>query len=138
MKLAQWFWTWRFQNFDNVFLLFRNYFHLVIGMAHHLNKPESLSSKDALVEVCQVWLKLAQWFWKRRLLNFVQIFLLFRIYLPLEREWAFIWTSINSFYPRMLFSSLVEIGPVVLEKKMKKLKKITTTATTTMINISIV
>ena len=29
----------------------------------HLNKLESSSSKDAL---CQVWLKLAQWFWRRR------------------------------------------------------------------------
>ena len=32
-------------------------------MARHLNKLESPSPKDAL---CQVWLKLAQWFWRRR------------------------------------------------------------------------
>ena len=31
--------------------------------ALHFNKLESPSPKDAL---CQVWLKLAQWFWKRR------------------------------------------------------------------------
>ena len=29
----------------------------------HLNKLESSSPKDAL---CQVWLKLAQWFWRKR------------------------------------------------------------------------
>ena len=32
-------------------------------MVLHLNKLESPSPKDAL---CQVWLKLAQWFWRRR------------------------------------------------------------------------
>ena len=31
--------------------------------AFHLNKLESPSSKDAL---CQVWLKLAEWFWRRK------------------------------------------------------------------------
>ena len=33
----------------------------------HLNKLESPSPKDAL---CQVWLKLVQWFWIRRFKNF--------------------------------------------------------------------
>ena len=33
------------------------------GVALHLKKIESPSPKDAL---CQVWLKLAQWFWRRR------------------------------------------------------------------------
>ena len=40
-----------------------NYLPLEKGGALHLNKLESLSSKDAL---CQVLLKLAQWFWRRR------------------------------------------------------------------------
>ena len=51
--------------------------------ALHLNKLESPSPKDAL---CQVWLKLAQWFWRRRYLNFVNVFSLFRNYLPLEKD----------------------------------------------------
>ena len=46
-----------------VFSLFRNYLPLEKGWALHLNKLESPSPKDAL---CQVWLKLAQWFWRRR------------------------------------------------------------------------
>ena len=37
----------------------------------HLNKLESPSSKDSL---CQVWLKLAQWFWRRDFFNFVNVF----------------------------------------------------------------
>ena len=63
MKLAQWFWRRRILNFVNVFSLFCNYLHLEKSGALHLNKPESPSPKDAL---CQVWLKLAQWFWRRR------------------------------------------------------------------------
>ena len=42
---------------------FRNYLSLEKGEALHLNKIESPSPKDAL---CPVWLKLAQWFWRRR------------------------------------------------------------------------
>ena len=45
------------------------YFHFFVFISHwnkagplHLNKLESPSPKDAL---CQVWLKLAQWFWRR-------------------------------------------------------------------------
>ena len=47
-----------------------------------LNKLESPALKDAL---CQVWLKLAQWFLRRRSLNFVNIFSLFLNYLPSEK-----------------------------------------------------
>ena len=35
-------------------------------------------------ELCQIWLKLAQWFW-RRYLNFINVFSLFHKYLPLEK-----------------------------------------------------
>ena len=63
LKLAQWFWRRRFLNFVNVFSLFCNYLPLEMGGALHMNKIESLLSKDVL---CHVWLKLAQWFWRRR------------------------------------------------------------------------
>ena len=52
------------------------------GRALHLNKLESPSPKDAL---CQVWLKMAQWFSGRRFLNLVNLFSIFRNYLPLEK-----------------------------------------------------
>ena len=46
----------------------------------HLNKlPSPL---DALF---QVWLKLAQWFWRRKFVNFINVFLLIRYYLPLKK-----------------------------------------------------
>ena len=54
---------------------------LAKGVALHLNKLEFPSPKDAL---CQLWLKFAKWFW-RRFLNFVNVFLLFRNSLPLEK-----------------------------------------------------
>ena len=50
-----------------------------------MKKLESPSPKD---DLCQVWLKLAQWFWRRRFYNFVNVFSLFRNYLPLEKSGA--------------------------------------------------
>ena len=88
--LAKWFRRRRFLNFFNVFSLFRNYLPLEKGGALHLNKFESLSPKDAL---CQVWLKLAQWFWRRKIFNFVNVFSIFRNYLPWKRAGPFILTN---------------------------------------------
>ena len=36
--------------------------------------------------------------------------------------WPFIWTNLNPLYPRLFVPSLVEIGPVFLEKKLKMWK----------------
>ena len=79
---------------------------------------ESPSHKDAL---CQVWLKFAQWFWRRRFLNFVNVFSLFRNYLPLEIGGALNLNKLESPSPKLgcFVPSLVEIGPVVLEKNIK-------------------
>ena len=48
-------------------------------------KLELSSPKDAL---CQDWLKLAQWFWRRRFLKVVNVFLLFPNYLPFGKGMA--------------------------------------------------
>ena len=87
LKLAQRFWRRRFSNFFNVFSLFCNYRYIPLekGWALHLNKLKSSSPKGAL---CQVWLKLVQWFWRRRFLNFVSVFSLFLNYFPLEIGWG--------------------------------------------------
>ena len=70
MLCAKFGWSWMsgsgeedFFNFVNLFSLFRNYLPLGKGGALHLNKLESPSPNDAL---CQVRLKLAQWFSRRR------------------------------------------------------------------------
>ena len=65
------------------FSLFCNDLPLEKGGGLNLNKLESPSPKYAL---CQVWLKLAQWFWKKKI--FVNVFSLFRNYLPLEKGGA--------------------------------------------------
>ena len=67
----------------NIFSLFCNYFPLEKGVVLHLNKLESPLPNDAL---CLVWLKLANWFLRRRFVNFVNIFSLFHSYLPLEKS----------------------------------------------------
>ena len=46
-----------------LFLLFPNYLPFGTGVALHLNKLEPPSPRDTL---CQGWLNLAQWFWRRR------------------------------------------------------------------------
>ena len=61
--LTLWFRRSRFLNFVNVFTLLCNYLPMENVPALHLNKLEFPLPKDAL---CQVWLKLGQWFWRRR------------------------------------------------------------------------
>jgi hypothetical protein len=61
--LACWFWRRNLtkKNFS-VFLLFRYHLPSEKGYPLHLNKLESPTPKD---DLRQVWLKLAQWFWRR-------------------------------------------------------------------------
>ena len=61
LKLAQCFWRRGFFNFINVFSLFHIYLPLGKAGVLHLKTLKSPSPLDAL---CQVWLKLAQWFWR--------------------------------------------------------------------------
>ena len=74
-----------FLNIFNIILLFCYHLSLEKGVALHLNKILFPLSKDAL---CQVWMKLAQWFWRRRFLNMFNIILHF-YYIPLEKGMTF-------------------------------------------------
>ena len=122
MLCANFGWNWlsgsgeeNFFNFVNVFSLFRNYLPLEKSGALHLNKLESPLPKDAL---CKVWLKLAQWFWRRWFLNVCQCILAFSqlSLLGKGRGHSFEQTWIP-FTQGCFVPSLVEIGSVVLEKK---------------------
>ena len=107
-KLAQLFWRRKkYLDFVNVFSLFWCLL-LENSATLHLNKIESPSPKDAFY---QVWLKLAQW-------NFVYVFLLFRYYHLSFWAWPFVFTNLNPLF----VPSLVEIGPLVLETKIKMWK----------------
>ena len=70
----------------------------------HLQKFESPSPKDAL---CQVWLKLAQWFWLRGVFNFINVFWLFQNYLPLEKGRALHLNKLKSPSPK---DALCQVG----------------------------
>ena len=63
LKLARWFWRRECFNFINIFFVFSNYLPPEKGVAVHWNKFLLSSPKDAL---CQVWLKVVKWFWRRR------------------------------------------------------------------------
>ena len=74
MLCAKFGWKWPSGTGEEAFWIssiFFRYFLIIspwkYGEALNLNKLESSSPKDAL---CQVWLKLAQWFWRRRFIKF--------------------------------------------------------------------
>ena len=67
-------------------------------MVLHLNKLES--PLDAL---WQVWLKLAQRFWRRRFLNFVNVFFCYFVISPLGKGWGPSFEkNFNPLHPRLL------------------------------------
>ena len=104
-----------FFNFLFVFSLFRYYLPLEKDVALHLNKNESPSPKDTL---CQVKLKLAQWFLRRRFLKVVNLISLFCNYLPLRKGMALHLNKLECLLPK---DALCQVWkPVVLEKKSKK------------------
>ena len=84
----------------------------------HFNKLESPSSKDVLYPVSS---KLTLWFWRRGDINFVNEFLLFFTYLPLEKGWVLHFNKRGSpFFQGCFLPSFVEIGPVVLKMRIYK------------------
>ena len=95
-----WFWGRRFFNFVNEFMLFHYYFSLEKDRAIHLNKDVFPSPKAAL---CQVWLKLALRFWRRRFFKkSLEYFIYFVIISPWKRAEPFIWTHLHPLHQRML------------------------------------
>ena len=89
MFCAKFNWNWpcgsRFSYFVDVFLLFRNYLPLQKGVVLNLYKFKFPLPKD---ELCQVWLKLAQWFWRGKLLNFVNVFFAILLSSPFGKGWG--------------------------------------------------
>ena len=64
-------------------------------------------------------MKFEHWFWRRIFFNFINVFSLFRNYLDWKAVWPFIWQIWIPLSKWCFVPSLVEIGLVVLEKKMK-------------------
>ena len=109
LKMAQMF--WRFLH-----CIFAFSWQSPVGKvcALYLNKIEIPLPEDAW---CQIWLNLVLWFLRRRFFNFVNVFYL------LEGKdgtsYKLIWIP---FTKGCFVPSLVEIVPLVLEKKMKMWK----------------
>ena len=117
LKLAQWFWRRGLFNFVNVFSLFHNYLPLEKGRALPLNKLESPSHKDAL---CQVWLKLAQWFWRRRFLNVIHVFLIYLLLSLVEKGLTLYLNKLQYPLPFSLSKDALCQGWLFQEKKIFK------------------
>ena len=117
-------WNWPCGSGEENFLIssmYVCYFYLPLekGGAPNLNKLQFHSSKDALY---WIWLKLAQWFWRRFYKKFLMYFCYFVIISPWKKEGPFICTKLNSLHPRMLCTKFGWNCPLVLEKKKKMWK----------------
>ena len=99
-------WNWSsaygedFYKIVNVCSPFCSCLPLEKGVAFHFNRLECPSPKD---DLRQVWLKLVQWFWRRRFLNIVNEFCyFFFIISPWKKGLPFNWTKLNPLHPRKL------------------------------------
>ena len=81
--------------------------------------------------LCQVWLKLAQWFWKRRFLNFDNVFFVFCNYLPLEKGGALHLNKLKSSSPKDALCQLWLKSAKWFRRRRWKCEKFMTTMTTT-------
>ena len=86
--------------------IFTNHLLLERGGALNLNKFEFPSAKN---DFSKVWLQLAQWFWRKWFFNFVNIFSLFRNYLPLEKGGSLYLNKFESPSP----TDIAEILPIL-------------------------
>ena len=111
-----WFWRRRFLN-SSMYFCFFEIISLGKSGALHLNKYEFPSLKNAF---CQVWLKVVQWFWEKECLIYQCIFtisLLSSLWKGQDSSFEQTWVLITQ---GCCVPSLVEIIPVVLEKKILK------------------
>jgi hypothetical protein len=95
--LASWFWRRRFFKNFSVVLLFRYYLPFERGYPLPLKTLKFSLSKD---ELCQVWLKLAQWFWRKEFLNDPTCFYIFMIISPFEADLSLYLKKLESPSPK--------------------------------------
>jgi hypothetical protein len=140
LNWACWFWR-RFKKKCSEFLLFRYYLPLEKGFPLCLNNVKFPTPKD---DLCQVWLKLAQCFWRRGFLNDPTPFFHFCDYFPFEEDMALhlyksefsspknnlyqVWLNLASWIWRRRFFSVYFYSFVIIGNSLhlKKLKSPTT------------
>ena len=100
----------------NVIFLISLFFPLEKGLAYYLNK-QSFSRKDALFQLC---LNFSQCLWRRRVFKCFQCMFAILPLSPLEKKAALHLINFEFPLPQKCFvSTLVKIGPVLMEKKFK-------------------
>ena len=102
-----------------------HYQHFENWTIFHLNKLESPSLRYAL---CKIWFKLTQWFWRRILLNFINVFSLSHNYLPLENSDTLHLNKLESPSPK---DDLCQVWLKLVKWFLRKWWKYTTKTTTT-------
>ena len=99
LKSAKRFLKRRLLNIDYVFSLIGNYFPFKMGVALHLNKLDSPSSKN---DLCKFGWNLPSCSEEEDFKNSLLYFRYFTIIPPLKRVYPFIWNTLNSLQPKML------------------------------------
>ena len=91
------------EDFKKFSIMYFNYFAIISTFRRAWpfiwKKLESSSPKNAL---CQVWLKMAQWFWRWRFFKSSQCIFAISKLSPLEKGVAFHLNNLNPLHPRML------------------------------------
>ena len=94
-------------------------------MALHLNKFQSLSSKDALCQVSMKLYNLKLWFLRIRFLKLVNAFLLFPYYLSFEKGGVLHLNKLESSSPKYALSEVsLKLAMWILRKKILKIVKV--------------
>ena len=101
MLCAKFDWNWPSGSGDEDFLISSMYFRYFVIISPWKRAGSFIWINLNPLYPRMLWLKLAQWFWIRRCLKFINVFSLFPNYLPLERTGLFIWTNLNLLHPRM-------------------------------------
>ena len=79
--------------------------------------------KRAWTALCQVWLKLVQWFCKGRFSNFIKLFFLFHYHLPLEKGETIHLMKLESSLPKNALCSIwLKLAQWFLKRKVKMRK----------------
>ena len=111
-------------------MYFRNFVNispLEKGGSLHLNKFESLLTKDTL---CQVLMKLAQWFWRRRFFKNINVFSQFGNYLLLEKGGSLHLNKFESLSPKDALCQVLLKLTQGFWRRRRKCEKFTTAPTT--------
>ena len=102
MLKAKFDWNWPYNSGEECVLILSMYFCNFVIISHwkragpfiwtNLNP---LYLRMLCAKFCQVWLKLAQWFWKENFQISPMYFRYFVIIFPFKRAWPFIWANLN-------------------------------------------